>query len=155
MVRQATALVTVVMCLMAISEAGYGAANGGLGEVPMVAALVVLPLLYVVPATRPMWLRHRYPLLAVQAALTCLPFALFGQGGIPGPSGWLAGLVLLTSRWPGGPLPVTALAWPAGAVLRHPAGSPGAAGTAPHLAPRREPDHCFCHRSSTSRASSR
>ena len=29
-------------------------------QVPMVAALVVLPLLYVIPATRPMWLRHRY-----------------------------------------------------------------------------------------------
>ena len=63
-VRRATALVTVVMCLVAVSEAGYGAANGGLGEVPMVAALVVLPLLYVVPATRPLWLRHRYLLLA-------------------------------------------------------------------------------------------
>ena len=74
-VRRATALVAVVMCLVAVSEAGFGAANGGLGEVPMVAALVVLPLLYVVPATRPLWLRHRYLLLAVQAALTYLPFA--------------------------------------------------------------------------------
>ncbi len=92
--RQATALVTVVMCLVAISEAGYGAANGGLGEVPMVAALVVLPLLYVVPATRPMWLRHRYLLLGVQAALTYVPFAWFGANWTP--SGWLAGLVLLT-----------------------------------------------------------
>jgi two-component system, NarL family, sensor histidine kinase DesK len=93
-VRRATALVTVVMCLVAISEAAYGAANGGLGEVPMVAALVVLPLLYVVPATRPMWLRHRYLLLGVQAALTYLPFAWFGANWTP--SGWLAGLVLLT-----------------------------------------------------------
>ena len=92
--RQATALVTVVMCLVAISEAGYGAANGGLGEVPMVAALVVLPLLYVVPATRPMWLRHRYLLLGVQAALTYVPFAWFGANWTP--LGWLAGLVLLT-----------------------------------------------------------
>ena len=94
MVRRATALVTVVMCLVAISEAGYGAANGGLGEVPMVAALAVLPLLYVVPATRPLWLRHRYLLLGVQAALTYLPFAWFGANWTP--SGWLAGLVLLT-----------------------------------------------------------
>jgi two-component system, NarL family, sensor histidine kinase DesK len=60
----------------------------------MVAALVVLPLLYVVPATRPMWLRHRYLLLGVQAALTYLPFAWFGANWTP--SGWLAGLVLLT-----------------------------------------------------------
>ena len=94
MVRRATALVTVVMCLVAISEAAYGAANGGLGEVPMVAALVVLPLLYVVPSTRPMWLRHRYLLLGVQAALTYLPFAWFGANWTP--LGWLAGLVLLT-----------------------------------------------------------
>ena len=82
------------MCLVAVSEAGYGAANGGLGEVPLVAALAVLPLLYVLPATRPLWLRHRYPLLAVQAALTYVPFALFGTNWAP--SGWLAGLVLLT-----------------------------------------------------------
>jgi len=82
------------MCLVAVSEAGYGAANGGLGEVPMIAALAVLPLLYVVPATRPLWLRHRYLLLAAQAALTYVPFALFG--GNWSPSGWLAGLVLLT-----------------------------------------------------------
>ena len=82
------------MCLAVISEAGYGAANGGLGEVPMVVALVVLPLLYVVTATRPMWLRHRYLLLGVQAALTYLPFAWFGANWTP--SGWLAGLVLLT-----------------------------------------------------------
>jgi two-component system, NarL family, sensor histidine kinase DesK len=97
-VRRATALVIVVMCLVAISEAAYGAANGGLGEVPMVAALVVLPLLYVVPATRPMWLRHRYLLLGVQAALTYVPFAWFGANWTP--SGWLAGLVLLTVASP-------------------------------------------------------
>ena len=95
-VRRATTLVIVVMGLLALAEAGYGASNDGAGEALIDAAMVVLPLLYVVPATRPLWLRHRYPLLAVQAALTCLPFALFGQGAIPGPSGWLAGLVLLT-----------------------------------------------------------
>ena len=93
-VRRATVLVTVVMCLVVVSEAGYGAANGGLGEVPIVAALAVLPLLYVVPATRPLWLRHRYLLLAAQAALTYLPFAWLGTNWAP--SGWLAGLVLLT-----------------------------------------------------------
>jgi len=93
-VRRATALVIVVMSLVAVSEAGYGAANGGLGQVPFVAALFVLPLLYVVPATRPLWLRHRYLLLAVQAALTYLPFTWFGSNWTP--SGWLAGLVLLT-----------------------------------------------------------
>jgi two-component system, NarL family, sensor histidine kinase DesK len=93
-VRRATVLVTVVICLVVVSEAGYGAANGGLGEVPLVAALAVLPLLYVVPATRPLWLRHPYLLLAAQAALTYLPFAWLGPNWTP--SGWLAGLVLLT-----------------------------------------------------------
>jgi len=97
-VRRATALVTVIMCLIAVSESGYGAANGGLGEVPLVAALVVLPLLYVHPATRPLWLRHRYPLLGLQAALTYVPFVIFGADWAP--SGWLAGLVLLTVPWP-------------------------------------------------------
>ena len=106
-VRRATALVTVVMGLVVVSEAGYGAANGGLGEVPVVAALAVLPLLYVVPATRPLWLRHRYLLLGVQAALTYLPFAWFGANWTP--SGWLAGLVLLTVSSPA--------SWFAAAVL--------------------------------------
>jgi two-component system, NarL family, sensor histidine kinase DesK len=109
-VRRATTLVIVVMCLLALAEAGYGASNDGAGEALIDAAMVVLPLLYVVPATRPLWLRHRYPLLAVQAALTCLPFALFGQGAIPGPSGWLAGLVLLTVPSPASWLVSVALA---------------------------------------------
>jgi hypothetical protein len=99
-VRRATRLVAVVLCLLAVAEAGYGASNGGAGEALMVVAMFVLPLLYVLPATRPLWLRHRYPLLAVQAVLTCLPFALFGQRAVPGPPGWLAGLVLLTVPWP-------------------------------------------------------
>ena len=64
-VRRATTLVIVVMCLLALAEAGYGASNDGAGEALIDAAMVVLPLLYVVPATRPLWLRHRYPLLAV------------------------------------------------------------------------------------------
>src|SRR6516165_2755563 len=94
-VGRATALVAVVMCLAAVSERSYRASNGGLGEVPTVAALFVLPLLYVIPATRPLWLRHRYLLLAAQAVLTYLPFVLFGSSWPAGPSGWLAGLVLL------------------------------------------------------------
>jgi len=109
-VRRATRLVAVVLCLLAVAEAGYGASNRGAGEALIIAAMVVLPLLYVLPATRPLWLRHRYPLLAVQAALTYLPFALFGQGAIPGPSGWLAGLVLLTVPSPASWLVSAALA---------------------------------------------
>lgn len=106
-VRRATVLITVVMSLIAVSEAGYGAADGGLGEVPMVVALLVLPLLYVIPATRARWLRYRYLLLAVQAGLTYLPFAWLGAEWTP--SGWLAGLVFLTVPWPA--------AWFAAAIL--------------------------------------
>jgi two-component system, NarL family, sensor histidine kinase DesK len=94
-IRRATRLVAVVLCLLAISEAGYGATRGP-GEAAMVLAMVILPVLYTVPATRAVWLRHRLLLLTVQAVLTCVPFALFGANWVPGPSGWLAGLVLLT-----------------------------------------------------------
>ena len=52
-VRRATRLVAVVLCLLAVAEAGYGAANGGAGEALIILAMVVLPLLYVVPASRP------------------------------------------------------------------------------------------------------
>src|SRR5215472_7716274 len=90
--RRATVFVAAVLCLLAISDAGYGVADGGPSEAPFVAALVVLPMLYVVPATRPWWLRHRWLLLAVQAALTYMPFALFGGSWPAGLSGWLAGL---------------------------------------------------------------
>jgi two-component system sensor histidine kinase DesK len=76
----------------------------------MVAAMAVLPLLYVIPAVRPWWFRHRCLLLVVQAALTCLPFVLFGPGWLPGPSGWLAGLILLTASSPGSWLACAGLA---------------------------------------------
>ena len=102
-VRRATALVAVVLCLLAVADAGDGSTDGGAGEVPMAVAMVILPLLYVSPATRPWWLRHRYLLLAVQAVLTWVPFALFGQNWAPGPLGWLAGLVLLTVPSPATP----------------------------------------------------
>jgi two-component system, NarL family, sensor histidine kinase DesK len=129
-VRRATTLVAAVMCLQAISLAGYAAADGGPGEAAMVVAMVVLPLLYVVPAVRPWWLRHRYPLLAIQAVLTCLPFAFFGQGWIPGPSGWLAGLVLLTVPSPASWLACAALAGAELAVRAGVVGLPTSAASA-------------------------
>jgi two-component system, NarL family, sensor histidine kinase DesK len=95
-IRRATTLVAIVLCMLALSSAGYAATNDGAGEAAMVLAMLVLPLLYVVPATRQSWLRYRYPLLAAQAVLTGLPFFLFGSNWTPGPSGWLTGLVLLT-----------------------------------------------------------
>jgi len=91
-VGRATALVAVVMCLAAVSETSYRASNGGLGEVPTVAALFGLPLLYVIPATRPLWLRHRYLLLAAQAVLTYLPFIWFGADWAPSGVAGRAGL---------------------------------------------------------------
>src|SRR5262249_56577697 len=105
----ASALVAGVLWLLVISDAGYGVADGGPGEAPFVVALGVLPMLYVVPATRLWWLRHRWLLLAAQAALTYVPFALFGGSWPAGLSGWLAGLVLLTL-----PSPVS---WLVSAVL--------------------------------------
>jgi two-component system, NarL family, sensor histidine kinase DesK len=94
--RRATVLVVAVVCLLAISDAGYAVANSGPAAAPFAAALVVLPVLYAIPATRLWWLRHRCVLLSAQAALTYLPFACFGTSWPVGTSGWLAGLVLLT-----------------------------------------------------------
>ena len=51
-VRRATTLVVVVLCLLAFFEAGYGAYQRGAGEALIAVAMVVLPLLYVIPATR-------------------------------------------------------------------------------------------------------
>ena len=94
--RQATVLVVTVLCLLAVAEAGFGTANGGPGEGLLVVALAAAPVLYVIPAARLVWLRYRYWLLAAQAVLTCVPFVVSGAYSIAGPSGWLAGLVLLT-----------------------------------------------------------
>ena len=94
--RQAMVLVVTVLCLLAVAEAGFGTANGGAGEGLLVVALMAAPVLYVIPAARLVWLRYRYWLLAAQAVLTCVPFIVFGTDFIAGPSGWLAGLVLLT-----------------------------------------------------------
>ena len=127
--RRATTLVAVVLCLKAVSDAGYGATHG-LGEALMAVAMIIVPLLYVVPATRAWWLRHRYLLLAVQAVLTCVPFALFGANWIPGPSGWLAGLVLLTVPSPASWLVSAALAAAEVAVRAGVVGLPFAASAA-------------------------
>ena len=108
--RRATALVVTVLCLLAVAEAGFGTANGGPGEGLLVVALMVAPILYVVPVTRRVWVRHRYWLLVAQALLTCVPFVLFGRYFVAGPSGWLAGLVLLTLPAPVSWLLVAALA---------------------------------------------
>jgi two-component system sensor histidine kinase DesK len=72
---------------------------GPLAAVPAAAAFV-LPLLFAVPRTRPLWLRHRNWSLAVQALLTYVPFAAFGHDWVAGLPGLLGGLVLLTVAAP-------------------------------------------------------
>jgi two-component system, NarL family, sensor histidine kinase DesK len=101
--RQASALVIAVLSLLMIRQ--LAAAFLGTTPVPVVAALFVaalfvLPLAYVVPATRRWWARCRWWLLGAQAALTYVPFAVFGNGWVVGMSGLLAGLVLLTVAAP-------------------------------------------------------
>jgi two-component system, NarL family, sensor histidine kinase DesK len=97
--RRASALVVAVLCLLMIHQ--LAAAALGTTSVPFVAALFVaalfvLPLVYVVPATRHWWTRYQWRLLGAQAALTYVPFDVFGSGWAVGMSGLLAGLVLLT-----------------------------------------------------------
>jgi two-component system sensor histidine kinase DesK len=102
-------ILIAVLCLLAIARTAIAAALSGLACVPFAVALFVLPLSYAVPATRALWTRHRFWLLAGQAVLTYLPFLLFGSGWVPGVSGLLAGLVLLT-------LPPR-VSWPVSATL--------------------------------------
>jgi two-component system sensor histidine kinase DesK len=74
-----------------------------------VVALFVLPGWYASGRARGPWVRHRWPLLGIQAALTVVPFVLFGHHWVAGVSGLLAGLVLVL-------LPAR-VAWPAYAGL--------------------------------------
>jgi two-component system sensor histidine kinase DesK len=89
-------LVIAVLCLLAVAEAGFGTSNGGPGEGLFTLALMVVPVLYLIPAGKRAWPRYGYWLLAAQAAAMCVPFIVFGAAFIAGPSGWLAGLMLLT-----------------------------------------------------------
>src|SRR5258708_5642702 len=98
--RQASAVVVAVLCLLLVARTTDAVASGGTGMRLFVAALFVLPLLYVVPATRTRWTAHRWWLLAAQAVLTCVPVAVFGSSWVIGLSGLLAGLALLTVAAP-------------------------------------------------------
>lgn len=94
--RRASAIVVAVLCLLWVARTADAVGSGGRGQVLFVAAMFVLPLAYVVPATRAWWTARRWWLLAAQAVLTCVPFAVFGSSWVAGVSGLLAGLVLLT-----------------------------------------------------------
>ncbi len=108
--RRASAIAVAVLCTLLVARLAGAFVPGEGGQVPFIVALFVLPLLYAVPGTRPLLARYTWPLLAVQAVLTFVPFALFGGQWAQGVAGLLAGLVLLTL--PG------RLSWPlAGLVL--------------------------------------
>ena len=93
--RRATAITMAVMGLFLALKVGWAAGTGGVAQVPWVAALFVLPLLYAHPAGRSLLSRYRWPVLAAQVVLTFVPFAIFTSRWVVGIGGLLAGLVLL------------------------------------------------------------
>jgi two-component system sensor histidine kinase DesK len=98
--RLPKAILIAVLCLLLAARMADAVGHSGPGYLPFVVALFMLPLLYAIPGTRPLWTRHRFWLLAAQAVLTYLPFALFGDGWVGGMSGLLGGLLLLTVAAP-------------------------------------------------------
>ncbi len=107
--RRASVIAVAVLCIVLVARlAGAFASDEG-DQAPFIMALFVLPLLYAVPGTRPLLARYTWPLLAAQAALTYVPFAVFGGQWAQGVAGLLAGMVLLTL--PG------RLSWPLAGVL--------------------------------------
>ncbi|MBO3751693.1 hypothetical protein J5X84_36955 [Streptosporangiaceae bacterium NEAU-GS5] len=84
------------LCLLLPARVGvaFGLELGVAGAVTTVV-LFALPLLYTIPWGRAVWARHPWWLLAAQAVLTYVPFAVFGQKWATGLSGLLGGLVLL------------------------------------------------------------
>jgi len=107
--RRASAIAVVVLSLVLVAQVIDAARTGQPGQVAFVVALFIVPLLYAVPGTRRLLARRRWPVLAAQAVLTCVPFAVFGGHWEQGASGLLVGLVLLMlpGRW----------SWPLAGVL--------------------------------------
>jgi two-component system, NarL family, sensor histidine kinase DesK len=93
--RQATAITMATLVLFLALKVGWAAGTGGVDQLPWVVALFVLPLLYAFPPGRSLLTRHRWAVLAAQAALTFVPFAIFTSRWVVGIGGLLAGLVLL------------------------------------------------------------
>jgi len=98
--RRATGYAVAVLCLLLAGRLSDVVSSGEPGQVPFTVALFVLPVLYAFRGTRPLLDRYRWPVLAVQAVLTWVPFVIFG------------------ARWPAartpGPAPSAAPARPAG-----------------------------------------
>jgi two-component system sensor histidine kinase DesK len=112
---QANAIAIVVMCTLLVARVADADSTGQNDQTAFVVALFVLPMLFAIPRTRPLMVRHRGPVLAVQAVLTVVPFFVFGGKWEEGVSSLLAGMVLLTLpgrvSWPlAGLLWVTELA---------------------------------------------
>jgi two-component system, NarL family, sensor histidine kinase DesK len=93
-------VLVAVLGLLLVAKMSDAVGHRGSGYLLFVVAAFVLPLLYATPAGRALWGRHRLWLLAVQAVLTYLPFAVFGDGWAGGMSGLLGGLLLLTLAAP-------------------------------------------------------
>ena len=93
--RRATGFAVAVLCCGLAARLSDVVTAGESGQVAFTVALFVLPLLYAFRGARRRLDRHRRPVLAVQAVLTWVPFAIFGAGWQEGIGGLLAGLVLL------------------------------------------------------------
>ena len=102
-------LVLVALACSLVGRAIDAFPHPDLAYVPFVVALFVLPGWYASGRMPGPWQRYRWQLLGVQAVLTVVPFALFGEHWVAGVSGLFAGLVLvlLPSR----------IAWPAYGAL--------------------------------------
>ena len=98
------ALVLVVLGCSLLSRTTDANPHPSAAYVPFVVVLYVLPVWYATGHGRHLWARYAGLLLAVQAVLTYLPFALFGDTWVGGVSGLLGALVLLLLparvRWP-------------------------------------------------------
>ncbi|MEV4313571.1 histidine kinase [Actinocrispum sp. NPDC049592] len=90
-----------------LARCSDGLARQEYGHLPFILAVFVLPLWYASGFARRPWQTAPWALLAVQAVLTYLPFALFGSHWVGGVSGLLVGLVLLLVPRP----------WPLAALL--------------------------------------
>jgi two-component system, NarL family, sensor histidine kinase DesK len=93
--RRATGFAVAVLILVLVGRLADVLDSGQPGQVPFTVALFVLPVLYACPGSRRRLDRYRWPVLAVQAVLTWVPFVLFGSHWQEGVGGLLAGLVLL------------------------------------------------------------
>lgn len=93
--RRAAMLATTVLCLLMTVRLSNVLLASEPGQVPFTVALFVLPVLCAFPASRSRLARRRWLALAVQAAMTWVPFALFSGTWQQGIDGLLAGLVLL------------------------------------------------------------